>query len=87
MASDVTRERQQAHELVDMLPEPQISALVGLLKTIVEPDEFKLRDAPVDDEPETNAERVSVAHARASLQRNGGKGVPHASAMNRLGLD
>lgn len=87
MASDVTQERQQAHELVDMLPEPQISALVGLLKTIVEPDEINFRNAPVDDEPETEAERVRVAQARASLQRNGGKGVPHAEAMNRLGLD
>lgn len=30
-------EREHAHELIDRLPEPQLSALVGLLETIVDP--------------------------------------------------
>jgi hypothetical protein len=87
MASDVTQEREQAHELINRMPDTQISALVGLLKTIVEPDEAALLDAPLDDEPETEAERAAVAEARASLQRNGGKGIPHGEAMRRLDLD
>jgi hypothetical protein len=61
--------RQHAHELIDRLPETQISAT--------------LQNAPFDDEPETDAERLAVAQARTSLKKNGGKGVPHNEAMRR----
>jgi hypothetical protein len=87
MASDVTQERQQAHELINRIPDTQISALVGLLRTIVDPGETRLGDAPFDDEPESGAERLAVAQAYASLKDTGGKGVPHNEAMRRLGLD
>jgi len=79
--------RQHAHELIDRMPEAQISALVGLLETIVDPGETTLRDAPFDDEPETDTERLAVANARSSLVRSGGKGLPHTEAMRRLGLE
>ena len=79
--------RHHAHQLIDRLPETQLTALVGFLESIVDPGEATLRDAPFDDEPETEAERLAVAQARASLQRNGGKGIPHAEAMRRLGLE
>ena len=78
--------RRHAHELIDRLPETQISAAVGFLESIVDPDKATLHNAPFDDEPETYAEGVAVAQARASLQKNGGKGVPHKEAMQRLGL-
>lgn len=83
----MTPGRQQAHQLIDRLPETQVTALVGLLESIVPPGETTLRDAPIDDEPETEIERRAVAQARASLQRNGGKGIPHAEAMRRLNLE
>jgi hypothetical protein len=79
--------RQHAHQLIDRLPESQLSALVGLLETIVDPVTAALRDAPLDDEEETDDERAAVAQARHSLKRNSGKGVGHAEAMRRLGLD
>jgi hypothetical protein len=80
-------EREHAHKLIDCLPETQLSALVVLLETIVEPEEVALGDAPFDDEPETDAERLAVAQARASLEKNGGKGVPHneTTAVSNLG--
>ena len=78
--------RQHAHELIDRLPETQISAVVGFLESIVDPDKATLENAPFDDEPETGAERQAVAQARGCLQKNGGKGVPHNEAMRRLGL-
>ena len=78
--------RQHAHELIDRLPETQISAVVGFLESIVDPDKATLENAPFDDEPETETERQAVAQARASLQKSGGKGVPHNEAMRRLGL-
>ena len=79
--------RQYAHRLIDRLPDLQRNALVGLLESIVDPVAAALRDAPYDDEEETDEERAAVGRARLSLQRNGGKGVPHAEAMRRLGLD
>lgn len=79
--------RQHAHQLIDRLPETQLSALVGLLETIVDPVAAALRNAPIDDEPETEEEKQAVAEARDWLKRNGGKGVPHQEAMRRLGLE
>src|ERR1019366_7677602 len=80
-------EREHAHELIDRLPEPQLSALVGLLETMVYPVAAALRNAPVDDEPETAEEKLAISEARDWLEKNGGKGIPHAEAMRRLGLD
>jgi hypothetical protein len=79
--------RHHAHELIDRLPDSQLSALVGLLETIVDPVAAALRDAPLDDEPETDTERQEVENARRSLGHNGGNGIPHEEAMRRLGLD
>jgi hypothetical protein len=83
----MTDSRQHAHQLIDRMPEVQLSALVGLLETIVDPVAAALRNAPVDDEPETEEEKRDVAEARVWLQRNGGKGIPHEEAMRRLGLE
>ncbi len=80
-------EREHAHELIDRLPEKQLLALVGLLETIVDPVSAALRNAPLDDEPETGEEEAAVAEARDWLSKNGGKGIPHAEAMRRLGLE
>jgi hypothetical protein len=79
----MTDSRQHAHHLIDRLPDSQLSALVGLLETIVDPVTAALRDAPLVDEPETEAERQDVEEARRSLERNGGKGIPHEEAMRR----
>ena len=80
------RHREQAHELIERLPETQLSALVGLLKTMVNPVAAALRRAPIDGEPETEEEKKAVAQARKWLARRGGQGVPHEEAMRRLGL-
>lgn len=79
--------RQHAHQLIDRLPETQLSALIGLLETIVDPVAAALRNAPIDNEPETEDEKQAVAEARDWLKHHGGKGVPHQEAMRRLGLE
>jgi hypothetical protein len=76
--------RQRAHELIDRLPETQVSAAIGFLESIVDPDKATLQNAPFDDEPETETECQAVAQARISLQNNGGNGAPHNEAMRRL---
>lgn len=79
-------ERDHAHELIDLLPETQLSALVGLLETIVDPVATALRNAPDDDEPDTEDEKRAVSEACDWLAGRGGKGIPHDEAMRRLGL-
>ena len=79
--------RQQAHQLIDQLPETQISALVGLLEAIVDPVAAALRNAPVDEEPETEDEKQGAAEARDWIALRGGKGIPHGEAMRSLGLE
>jgi hypothetical protein len=83
----MTDAREQAHQLIDRLPETQLSALVGLLESIVDPVAAALRNAPMDDEPETDEEKQAVAEARDWLARRGGKGIPHDEAMRSLGLE
>jgi hypothetical protein len=75
--------RRHAHELIDRLPETQVSAAVGFLESIVDPDKATLQNAPFDDEPETEAERQAIAQARTSVKTNGGKGIPHHEALRR----
>lgn len=82
----MTDTRQHAHQLIDRMPETQLSGLVQFLETIVDPVTAALRSAPLDDEPETDEEKAAVSEARLWLQNNGGKGIPHNEAMRRLGL-
>lgn len=79
--------RQHAHHLIDRLPETQLSGLVQFLETIIDPVAAALRNAPLDDEPETEDEKAAVTEARTWLKNNGGKGIPHTEAMRRLGLE
>ena len=80
-------QREHAHKLIDRMPEAQLSGLVQLLESIVDPAMAALRSAPIDDEPETDQEQAAVADAKTWLQENGGKGFWHSEAIRRLGLD
>lgn len=51
MAVDSVQERQQAHAYLDRLRPEQLSAVRGLLETMLSPLDRKLALAPVDDEP------------------------------------
>jgi hypothetical protein len=83
----MTDPRQRAHQSIDQLPQSQVSAMVGLLEAIVDPVAAALRNAPVDDEPETEDEGRDVAGAHDWLARRDGKGIPHDEAMRSLGLE
>ncbi len=54
---------------------------------MLDPVAAALRDVPLDDEPETEEEKEAVGEARDWLRRCGGKGIAHAEAMRRLGLE
>ncbi len=82
----MTDTRRHAHELIDRLPETQLSGLVEFLETIVDPVAHTLRNAPPEDEEIGEEEERAVAQARDWLKSNGGRGIPHDAAMRRLGL-
>jgi hypothetical protein len=76
--------RQHARQLIDRLPETQLSALVGLVESIVDPVSAALRNAPVDDEPVTEEEERAVKVAREWLQHN--PGIPFEQVVAELGF-
>ncbi|HEV2101863.1 MAG TPA: hypothetical protein VGR58_03700 [Candidatus Acidoferrum sp.] len=84
MKRNPQQERQQAHELLDMLPDEKVNAVRTLLEVMVEPLSRSLALAAVEEEelaPETAA---ALERARASLAR--GEGVPHEEILRELGL-
>lgn len=76
--------RQHAHELIDQLPDAQLSGLVRFLETIVEPVSYSLANAPIDDEPFTEEERQGVAEAIGWLKHN--EPIPHEQVLAEFGL-
>jgi hypothetical protein len=80
----MTDARQHAHELIDSLPEMQLSALVGLLETIIDPITVALSHAPVDDEPVPEEEERAVKESREWLKHN--PGIPFEQVVAELGF-
>jgi len=72
MDRDTTLERQEAHALIDRLPPEKLPAVRSLLEIMVDPLAQKLASASLDDEPESEQERVAAAEAIESLSRGGG---------------
>lgn len=84
MAVDSVQERQQAHAYLDRLRPEQLSAVRGVLETMLSPLDRKLALAPVDDEPVNREETAAVEAGIASLERNGG--VPLEEVLADFGL-
>jgi hypothetical protein len=77
--------RQRAHELIDHIPEAELSTAVGLLEKILDPVTAALLNAPIDDEPLDEDERAAIAEGDEWFKHH--EGIPHDEAMRRLGLD
>jgi hypothetical protein len=80
----MTDARQHAHELIDRMPEMQVSSLVHFLETIVDPAAVALRHAPFEDEEIGEEEERAVAEAREWLKHN--KPIPHEEVLAEFGL-
>jgi hypothetical protein len=78
--------RQQAHELIDRIAPSQVSAVVGLLETMLDPVSRAIANAPFDDEPESEDERRAVAESKAWLAEHPGQGIPHSELLAEFGL-
>jgi hypothetical protein len=77
MPLDLVLERRQAHAYLDRLPPEQLSAVRGLLETM-------LANAPVEDEEIGAVAERSVARAREWLKHN--KPIPHEEVLAEFGL-
>jgi hypothetical protein len=84
MGTDVTHERQQAHALLDMLPQEKLTAVRSLLEVMVEPLSRSLASAPAEEEEITPETAAAIDRARASLAR--GEGIPHEDILREFGL-
>jgi len=84
MALDFVQERHQAHAYLDRLPPEQLSAVRGLLETMLDPLSRAIANAPVEDEKIGAEEERAVAGAREWLKRN--KPIPHEEVLAEFGL-
>ncbi len=84
MQPDLAEQRQQAHLLLDVLPEEKLSAVRNLLEVLVEPLSRALAMAPVEDEELTPETAQALDRARASLAR--GEVVSHEEVLREFGL-
>ena len=82
--TNLQSERQQAHLLLDVLPEEKVSAARSFLETMLDPLSRALANAPYDDEPVSEEEAREITASRASLAR--GEGIPHEDVLAEFGL-
>ena len=62
----------------------QVSAVVGLLKIMLDPVSVALANAPIDDEPVSEEEARDIAEARAATMR--GEVVSNEEVLAEFGL-
>jgi hypothetical protein len=86
MAKQSTNEKEQAHQLLDRLAPNQVSAVVGLLEAMLDPVSRAISNAPIDDEPESEEERLAVAKSKAWFERQGGKGISNEEVLAEFGF-
>jgi hypothetical protein len=72
MEPNSDQQREYAHAFLDRLPADQLSAVCGLLESMLSPLDRKLARAPVDDELPTRDEADAIRAGIESLERRGG---------------
>jgi len=80
MAAD----KQHAHKLIEHLAPDQVPAAIGMLERLLDPVARAIANAPVDDEPLTEADEKALAQARESSKA--GKWIPHEEVLAEFGL-
>jgi hypothetical protein len=82
--------REQLHRLVDMLPDDEVTTATRVLEALAgsRPGEpfYTAETAPLDDEPEGEAERLAVAEALAEVARGEGQPIPGEVLYQKFGL-
>jgi hypothetical protein len=76
--------KQQAYELIDRMAPGQVSAVVGLLKIMLDPVSVALANAPYEDEPISEEETRAVAVSKAWLKDH--DPIPNEEVLAEFGL-
>lgn len=85
MATNVSHQKQQAHDLIERLNADQLAVAVKLLQVMaLDPVSRKLTLAPIEDEEIGEEEERAVAEAREWLRHN--QPIPHAEVLAEFGL-
>ena len=84
METNLTRQRQHAHELIDKMSVRQVAAAVGLFEAMLDPVEISLANAPYDDEPLTAEEIKALDASHEWLKHN--DPIPHNQVLAELGI-
>ncbi len=87
MATTTSNSKQQAHELIERMSTAQVSAVVGLLATMLDPVDRAIANAPIEDEPISEEETRAVAASKAWLAEHPGEGIPHEDLLREFGLN
>jgi hypothetical protein len=87
MEPDLTQQRQHAHAFLDRLPADQLSAVCGLLESMLSPLDRKLALAPIDDEPLTPEDAAAIQAGLDSLEKSGGVPMEEVLADFDLTMD
>ena len=86
MEQPTLTEKQKLHQLVDRLPPSEFATARRILELLVgaKSDDWpSLRNAPIDDEPESEDERAAVERARQSPRE---LDIDHEVLRRDLGL-
>jgi hypothetical protein len=75
-------ERHELHVLVDHIPASDLPAARKILRALADPVWQSILTAPLDDEPESEEERVNVEAAR----RENGAGTSHEDILREFDL-
>jgi hypothetical protein len=79
--------KQHAHELIEQLPDSQITTAVRFLEfMLLDPVARAVATAPPDDEPVTEEDRRRFQEGQAWFRQRGGKGVPMEDVLAEFDL-
>ena len=84
MERNPKNDREQAHDLLDLLPDDKIPAVRTLLEAMIEPIARSLASTVVDHEEPTPETIAAIKKGRSSLAR--GEGVPHEDVLREFGF-
>jgi hypothetical protein len=80
-------EKNYAHELIERLPDSRIATAVRFLESMLaDPVAHTVANAPLDDEPVSEEERLRFHDGQAWFREHGGKGIPMEDVLAEFGL-
>jgi hypothetical protein len=82
MEIQTSEARREMHWLLDHIPEADVPTARKFLRALADPVALSLLNAPLDDEPETEAEHAAVEAAK----REAGRGAAHDDVLREFGL-